>query len=247
VIIPTTVRFDTMHFPSRFVGPKAEWANGGVVAGTLAEVLAPGPVTVRLERPIPVETELVLENVVDCAELRDEAGNRLAVARRAEPLDLASIGVAPFAGLDAADRTVPSVSLDSHPAATCFVCGPEHPDGLDLQPGPVADGTGLATVLHLRDDLAFGSAGVVTPPVVWASMDCPGWFAGCEGEPALLGTMTAEQYVPLHAGDTVVVQSWLRGTEGRKVHVGCALWTPDAELVAASTALWIATPGLFSS
>ena len=243
-MLTTVARFDTMRFPSRFVGPMPEWTNGGVVAGTLAEALGHGPVTVRLERPIPVETDLALEVVGDIVELRDGTGERLAVGRHVEHLDLDEIGLPRFVAVEAASRTASAVPRDSHPASTCFVCGPRHPSGLDLQPGPVARGVGLATTLHLRADLALGPHGLVTPPVVWAAMDCPGWYAGCGGEMALLGTMTAEQRSAVHAGDDLVVQSWQRHADGRKVHVGSALWTPDAQLVAVATAVWITTPDL---
>ena len=233
-----------MHFPARFVGPMPDWANGGVVCGTLAEALGPGPATVRLERPIPIESQLSLEVVADAVELRDRVGDRLAVARRAEPLDLDAIGLPAFAGTEAASGTVSVVPRHEHPAAGCFVCGPQHPSGLDLQPGPVADGICLATTLHLRDDLALGEEGEVTLPVVWAAMDCPGWYAGCGGEMALLGTMTAQQFAPVRSGDDVVVQAWRRARDGRKVSVGAALYATDGTLLAAAEAVWILTPNL---
>ena len=242
--LDSTVRFDTVIFPPRFVGPMTEWANGGVVCGTLAEALGAGPATVRLERPIPIESELQLEHVAGVVELRAAEGQRLAVARSAEPLDLAAIGLPPFTGLDSAAVTVSVVPRDTHPAGGCFVCGPQHPSGLDLQPGPLPDSSCLATTLHVRQDLALGPDGVVTPPVVWAAMDCPGWYAGCGGQMALLGTMTAQQFAPVRCGDDLVVQAWSRKREGRKALVGSALWSSTGSLLAVAEAVWIATPDL---
>ena len=46
-------------------------------------------------------------------------------------------------------QQVPAIPLDEHPAPGCFVCGPRHPEGLNLQPGSV-DGTGtIATVMTI--------------------------------------------------------------------------------------------------
>jgi hypothetical protein len=235
------VRPDTVRFSSRFVGPRPEWANGGVIAGTLAAELAAPAASVRIERPVPIDIELSLEVVDGTVELRVPRGERLAVARSEPALDVEEVPA--FVGVDVAATTASAVPREHHPAAGCFACGPQHPSGLDLQPGPVPDGSCLAALLTVRDDLA-DRGGEVCPPVLWAAMDCPGWYAGCGGGMALLGSMSALQLAPVRAGDRVVVQSWTRGVDGRKVFVGAALYSDAGGLLAASRATWIMTPDL---
>jgi hypothetical protein len=234
-----STRHRTVYFSSRFSGPLPEWANGGVVAGTLAAELSGRAVMVRLERPIPVEASLQLVTLGDIVELRDAAGDRLAFATNAE---LDRTAIVPFVGVGVAAATTPIRPRDGHPAGGCFACGPAHPTGLDLQPGPVPDGSCLATVLHVRKDLVDGGNAEMTLPVVWAALDCPGWFAGCGGEMALLGTMTAEQFAPIRSDDDIVVQAWHHHSEGRKAFVGSALYSTEGTCLAAATAVWIATP-----
>lgn len=230
-----------MKISSRFVGPRPDWANGGVIAGSLAAELPGVPISVRIERPVPVETDLSLEIVDGMVELRELTGLRLAFAR---PVVHDFDDLPPAVDPAVAATTDPAVPRDGHPAAGCFACGPQHPTGLDLQPGLVPGGETYAARWVARDDLADDAGGLLHPRVVWAALDCPGWYAGSGGEVALLGSMTAQQFRPVRAGDEMVVQSWARGIEGRKTFVGAALRNGAGEVLAAAHAIWITTPDL---
>ncbi|MFP4511703.1 MAG: hypothetical protein ACLFRV_02010 [Acidimicrobiales bacterium] len=236
------MKLETIRFAPRYVGPMPGWVNGGVIAGRLAAELPDEAVTVRIDRPVPIDVDLVLgiETADGLVELRDHSGDRLAFAgSTAVEFDDLPPTVTPAA----AAATTPAVPRVGHPAPGCFVCGPEHPDGLDLQPGPLLGHPSLATTFVVRDDLA-PDGGALAPSVVWAAMDCPGWYAGCDGQMALLGSMTAQQFAPMRPGDEVIVQSWKRGVDGRKVRVGVALRDGHGSVVAASHSIWIMTPDL---
>jgi hypothetical protein len=226
----------SLTIPRRFTGPFPGWANGGSVVGALAAHLAHPAVEVRIGQPVPVEVELTVTLGDDGVALHGPGG-RLAVARPGTPP--AEADLPPAVDLDAARRTRPAVPADGHPAAGCFVCGPSREAGLDLQPGPV-DGAGvLATAWAPDPDLTDAPDGVLPHEVVHAALDCPGWYAGLGGEPALLGTMTAQQLRPVRVGEVVVVTARALGRDGRKVRVSTALRAPDGELLAAATAMWI--------
>jgi hypothetical protein len=228
-----------LTIPERFTGPYPGWANGGVIVGSLAAHLTEvgGPaVAVRVEQPVPVQVGLRVVLDGDGAELHGPGG-RLAVAG---PGTLVDPDLPPVVDLDACLPISPAVPVEDHPAAGCFVCGPGRQDGLGLQPGPVDGHVGvLATTWTPRTDLVGDGSTELPPEVVHAALDCPGWYAGLGGEPALLGTMTARQLRPLHAGEDVVVTARTVDRNGRKVRVATALRAPDGALLAAATATWV--------
>jgi hypothetical protein len=235
--IPTTSR--ALRIDGRFVGARPGHANGGVVAGLLAERLDPtgsAAVTVRLRRPVPLDTGLDLDGQDGRLLLRSD-GELLATAVSAAEHPTAR----PAIDLAAASDVRPVVDRSTHPAPGCFVCGPRHPDGLDLQPGVVAGSDLVATVWRPSADLS-DATGRVHPAAVWAALDCPSWYGAASGRPALLGTMTAWRDADLAIDRPAVVTGWPIAREGRKTHAGAALHTPDGRLVAAAATTWIHPP-----
>jgi hypothetical protein len=232
---PVTASRRRLILRRRFVGAVPGYANGGVIAGALAAHLRTrsSAIAVRLERPVPLEHQLTV--VTGPGEVRLEVDDTvLAVAR---PTDDAPPLPAPLSAVEAS-RTEPVVPLHGHPAPGCFVCGPAHGTGLDLQPGRVADRGLVATVWTPRGDLA-GPDGLLPPPIVWAALDCPGWYGAAGGRPALLGSITGHQRRPLAAEHRVLVSGWPQHRTARKTIAGSAIHTLDGELVAVATSIWI--------
>jgi hypothetical protein len=76
--------------------------------------------------------------------------------------------------------------------------------------------------------------------MVWAALDCPGgWSADLPGRPLVLGRMACHITALPAAGGQHVVQGWLLGGEGRKVHTGSALYDADGTVLAVAEATWL--------
>ena len=92
-------------------------------------------------------------------------------------------------------------------------------------------------------DAAFADAsGLIRTEVVWAALDCPGFFAWVVKEGrhgALLGTMTGEVIRRPKAGEPTVVMAWPIVREGRKETAGVALVSADGELMARAHQVWV--------
>lgn len=245
----------TLTIAERYGGPPG-CANGGFVCGLLAEQLAAervvqpgalvGAVQVRLRRPTPLGTELALERgapgvvLRQGAELLAEASEVAEEAVEAAPppallwgpelLSAARAAAARFAGHEA------------HPYPSCFVCGPLRAlgEGLRIFAGPDATGAGVAAP-WVPEAWCVDATGSVPVPLLWAALDCPGYFAVARaGERALLGTMTAQvRPGALRAGDACVVVAWALGAEGRKRHAATLLYGADGAVCGRSRQLWI--------
>lgn len=102
------------------------------------------------------------------------------------------------------------------------------------------DGRGdhVATTWMPPADLADATGQLPAAPV-WAALDCPSWYGGARGAPALLGTITARQHLPVPATSPVVVSGWLVHRDGRKTMAGSAIHDLDGELLAVASTIWI--------
>src|SRR5262245_36452104 len=114
--------------PRRFSGPQGS-ANGGVGAGIIA-VTVGEDVTVRLVRPLPLETDLT---VAPAAPGRWEvhAGDDLVAAATAAagPLDLGGPGPKPPTLEEARRLATRYAGLSSGRSIHCFVCGAARAEG----------------------------------------------------------------------------------------------------------------------
>ena len=81
----------------------------------------------------------------------------------------------------------------------------------------------------------------VRPEVLWAALDCVGYFAsGAPDYPvALLGRMTAEVDPRIVAGERCIVLGWSIARDGRKLHAGTALFGADGSLRGRARQTWI--------
>lgn len=212
----------TLRIDRRFRGPKAS-ANGGYTCGRIAQLVGAGTVEVTLRLPPPLDTPLRFED----GKVWD--GDRLVAEARAAELDLALPEPVPFA--EAAALVAARLPEADHPFPGCFVCGPERADGLGLRPAPLGDGRVVAT--WTPHDVA--------PELVWASLDCPGAFAGDPQQArglSVLGRLTGHVEALPVPGDELVVVGWpLPGGEGRRFVAGTALFKADTPL-AWGRAVW---------
>jgi hypothetical protein len=222
-------------FDRRFRGPP-ESANGGYASGVAAGLLG-APASVRLLRPPPLETPLDVER----------AGDRLIIVGdapviEATPSEL-EIEIPEPVSVDEARRASERYAgFETHPFASCFVCGPERDegDGLRIFPGRVDGREMLAATWTPTADLG-DDAGRVRPEFVWAALDCPGGWSsiGPLARPSVLGTLAARPLRDVIVGETYVAIGWQTGSEGRKDFVGSALFTAGGELVAEAAATWV--------
>jgi hypothetical protein len=219
---------DTVTIERRYRGP-LDSANGGYAAGLVGSHLGGGAqVTLRL--PPPLERPLALR--------RD--GERLllcdgdVVVAEAAPGDPALEPPAPPAPAEAAAASEGVGAFGPPQFAECFVCGVRaDASGLGIHPGRVPGRDGLVATTWVAHE--------VSPPVVWASIDCPGAYAVGEtglGEP-VLGRMTARVERLPEDGERCVVVGWPLGEEGRKLHAATALYGRDGAVLALARQIWI--------
>lgn len=225
----------------RFCGPPNS-GNGGYVCGLLAGQ-SQGPTTAVLRAPIPLDQDLDLAPGDGGARLTLGGESLIAESGPARH-DLPEPPVVPT--LDqaraAAERHLGHTTR-IHPI--CFTCGSERGegDGLRVFPGQLegAEPGVVACVWTPHADFA-GADGTVGPEIVWAALDCPGFFAWVEREGrhgALLGTMTGEVEAPVRAGQDYVVLAWPIVRDGRKEISGVALFDADGRRVARGHQVWI--------
>ena len=226
-----------MRIPRRFNGPLHS-GQGGYSAGTLAK-LVDGPTEVTLRRPVPLETELVVEQEKD-GSLRALAGHDLIMEADAAPeLDIELPGrVAPDAARAAAQRYR---GAREGIFSRCFVCGLAREDALGVFAGDV-DGRQLVASPWTPPRWSADSSGDVLSEFVWSVLDCPTAFAAYVGEKlpmSVLARLAVRIMGRVRAGEEHVLMAWPLGVDGRKRHAGAALLSSGGEPLAVARALMI--------
>jgi hypothetical protein len=242
LIVSCVVRLPRISFAPQFCGPPNS-GNGGYVCGVLARDIE-GPATSVLRARVPLDADLHLANDDDAVVLTDAEG---ALVGRAEPASHLELPQAPPApGLDAAraaGQRCRGIAERFHPI--CFTCGPERADGDGLRVfAGQLEGAEAGMVAGVwTPHAAFADAeGLIPVEVVWAALDCPGYFAWVEKagrHGALLGTMTGEVIRRPTAGEPCIVVAWPLAREGRKELAGVALYDADGALMARGRQVWI--------
>jgi hypothetical protein len=222
----------------RFCGPPQS-ANGGYICGLVASRIQQ-PVTVRLQRPPPLDTALELHAMGEGLWAVEHAGLRYMEARATAPLELA---IPDSPGYPQAQESALHGPHDSreHPCPGCFVCGPDRApgDGLRLFAGPVP-GRDLVAAAWVPDGSLARGDGSVPPEVLSAALDCPGFHALRTGSrPWLLGEFSAHVEGSVHAGERYVIVGWKIDGQGRKQTVGTALFDENNEICAWARGTWI--------
>lgn len=222
---------------SRFNGPPTS-GNGGYSCGLVATHIN-GPARVRLHVPPPLETSLRIARADDGGvQLHD---GDILVASGA-PAALQIDVPAPPSEDQARAAMTDFPCYEGHYFPTCFVCGPERQpkDGLELFPGPVEGDTGVWATLWQPSSDFLESDGHVREEILWAALDCPGYFA-CMGsalKPALLGELIGEIVEPVPGDKPLVVFAWSIGVEGRKYFAGTAV-AAGGRVLARARSTWI--------
>jgi hypothetical protein len=211
-----------------------ELAHGGYVAGLLTATLATDGSRVRLRRPVPPGRALRLERPdPGLVELHDDTG-LLADAVAADVLLEVPEPVVPAEAL-AASQLFPDAA--HHPFPRCLCCGPQHPRGLRVFPGPVSGRAVVAAHWRPPEQLA-DDQGALPRELVCAALDCPQLWALMYHAPAA----TRERVVTtvletrlehrVTAGEPHVVMGWPIGREARRWLSGAAIFGPAGELCA---------------
>ncbi|HEV7985779.1 MAG TPA: hypothetical protein VGP20_06410 [Steroidobacteraceae bacterium] len=226
----------TLTIGGRFCGPPG-YANGGYLAGLMAQHTSQR-VRIRLERPVPLETEMDLEVLEDGGLELKHAGATLA---RATPVDFKLDVPAPPSYIEALEASRHFAGFSKHLFPQCFVCGTERArgDGLRVFAGR-RSAANLVAAPWVADASLSDGEGKVRPVFMSAVLDCPGAFAACEDmAPMLLGEFTAHIDRRVHIEEPCVVVGWRISVSGRKYEVGTALFDEDGELCARAKAVWI--------
>src|SRR5829696_1766661 len=212
-----------------------EIAHGGYVAGILTAALAVDSSRVRLRRPVPSGRLLRVERPdAGGVELHDGA-DLLADGVEADVLLHVPDAVDPGEALAAA-RRFPGMA--HHPFPGCLCCGPEHPRGLRVFPGPVS-GRGIVAAHWVPPGRHAADGGALPPELVCAALDCPQLWALMVHAPAttsdrVVTTMLETRLErPVAAGEAHVVIGWPIGRDGRRWLAGAAVFGPSGELCAA--------------
>ena len=212
-----------------------ELAHGGYVAGMLSAALAAESTHVRLRRPVPTGRALqVLRPAPGLAELHDAAG-LLADAVATDVLIQLPPAVTPDEAR-AASRRFPDAA--HHPIPGCLVCGPAHPAGLHVTPGPVS-GRAVVAAHWLPPAAHAAPDGTLPPALVSAALDCPQlWALMLHAPPAtsdrvVTSVLETRLEAPVRAEVPHVVMGWPIGRDGRRWLAGAAIVGPDGELCAA--------------
>ncbi|MET8150386.1 hypothetical protein ACIBSW_02995 [Actinoplanes sp. NPDC049668] len=217
-----------MQIASRYNGPPTS-GNGGWSAGAFAVASGAGAdgraFEVTLVVPPPLETPLTV------ADGKVAAPDGSLVAEVAPVAD-AGAGVAPASLEQARAAAAGYPGFADHPFPTCFVCGPENPDGLRIFAGPLPDGRMAAPWVVPPD---------VRVETLWAALDCPGgWSALRTGQVYVLGRIAVAVDALPAAGSTCVVVGAAVSVQGRKAVVDSSVYAPGGERIATARATWIA-------
>jgi hypothetical protein len=220
----------------KFNGPPYS-GNGGYVCGLLANFIGQ-EAEVTLRKPAPLEQPLsILVNDDQEARLLD--GETLIAYGYPKTLNLEVPN--PPSIHEVKDAEQRYVGIENHIFPTCFVCGPLRRigDGLRIFSGSLAHGNGVACSWISHDSLSADD-GFVAPEFIWASLDCPGYFAvvGSQKIIALLGRMSVQIIKRPIAGETCLLLGWRLGKEGRKRYAGTALFSEAGDLYGMARATW---------
>lgn len=226
----------------RFCGPPSS-GNGGYCAGLLARGIS-GPATAVLKARIPLDIPLDLDGDTGRQVLISGEGEVIGEGLAASPGTLPDVPPPPtWEAAVAAEARHIGIGQRFHPI--CFSCGPERGegDGLRVFAGQLEGEEEGRLACTWTPHANFADAGGLIPTeVIWAALDCPGFFAWVVREGrhgALLGTMTGEVLRHPRAGEPCIVTAWPLERSGRKETAGVALFSAGGELLARAHQVWI--------
>jgi hypothetical protein len=233
------VKLATITIAPRFCGPPGS-GNGGYVAGLLGGFASGEAVDVRLRVPLPLAVVLDVVAAADGGVELKRGGELLAAAAPCE-LELEVPAAPSFATAAAAAVGYPGTRRHVFPG--CFVCGPARAagDGLRVFTGLVHDGEHRTVAGAWRPDASLaGTRGRVRPEIMWAALDCPGYFAVMpEDRTMLVGRSICRIERSVEVGEPCVVLAWRVDGTGRRQRAGTAIFGADGRCVARALSTWI--------
>jgi hypothetical protein len=224
-----------LRVPDRFAGPVG-FANGGWLAGMVAQASGLDPAEVTLRQPIPLDVDLILDDG------RLLLGDELLVEVRPGEFTRDIPAVVSLEQAQAGESR--SLVRSSPEYGNCLVCGVDRPDGYGLRPGAVTGRADTVACVWRPGSLTplLDPADVI--PATWAALDCPGvWTIDAPNDPMLLGRMTAQVLTPPNLNDDVIAVGQRYTREGRKMFTSTALFSVDGALLAHAEQIWIAVTG----
>lgn len=225
---------------ARFNGPPG-MGNGGYACGRVAALIGE-QVRIRLQRPVPLDTELFVMEMADPHGVTWQVRQDTRGVALARPAKIVLDAPEPPSYVDALAASTHYSGFHGHPFPTCFVCGPDRNrgDGLRIFAASLP-GTERVAAPWLPDASLAGADGKVRPEFIWAALDCPGYFAAVPlSLPAVLGEFAVHVDRLVHVDEPCVVVGWKLGENGRKYRAGTALFDEDGELCAVGEATWVA-------
>jgi hypothetical protein len=225
------------RIPHRFNGPPGV-ANGGLAAGFIARAVGER-VTVRLHKPIPLEADLTITEA-DGRWLVHQGELLIATAMPADAIGLTPPHVPTHDEAVAARARFPG--LENPRFSGCFVCGAGRSDGLGVHSGVLVQ-PGMVAAPWTPAPEFVDAQGTVRPEILWAALDCPGFYATFQdGRYALLGELSVQSDGPVAADACDVVVGWTIDQQGRKRRAGTALFDRHGACRARGIATWIEVP-----
>lgn len=233
----------SIRVPARFSGPIG-FANGGWIAGMVAQASGLDPAEITLRRPIPLEVDLELAMEPDLSGGRLTDGESLIAEVR--PGDFQREVPTFVTREEAISAETASLVRSSPEYGHCLVCGVDRPDGYRLRPGALPGSDDAVACLWRPASMQPLLPSDAAIPAAWGALDCPGvWTIDAPNDPMLLGRMTASvRHAPdLSRGnliDDMIVVANRHGREGRKMLTSTALYSLEGELLAHAEQVWIA-------
>jgi hypothetical protein len=230
-------RVPSLRIDERFRGPP-ESGNGGYVAGLLARALGGSDIEVTLRVPPPLGRALELRIADSEAELGD--GDELIASAIPAAVEIVPPPAPTLAAARASSRGFTGFAKHIFPG--CFVCGPERStgDGLCIFPGPVEGTNGVVSSEWIATPDLSEQQDRVAPEFIWASLDCPGYFAVQQTAGlAVLGRLAVRLIADVPVGKPLIVTGWGIESAGRKHKVGTALYDEAGQALAVAVATWI--------
>lgn len=224
----------TITISKQFCGPPNS-GNGGYVCGMLdrqTDYLS----EVTLQKTIPLNKELNLLQEDETVKLMD--GD--ALIAHAKPGDFYMQVPEPPTFEEAEEAAKNYAGLNGrHTFPGCFVCGPDHQQGMYIFAGRHEE-TQLYAAPWIPDRILADEQDRVKTEFIWAALDCPGYFSIVKDqpEPFLLGRMTAKILHPITAYEKCTVIAWDLGREGKKHYCGTAVFNEREELCAVAKGIW---------
>jgi hypothetical protein len=238
----TTTGKDATGFEvaGRFAGPDGI-GNGGYCCGLFAG-LVEGPATVKLLRPVPLERSFEAREGRDSVIEIRHAGETIAEVAESAPLTGLEPPVRPTVAEAALAARQSAFDSPAHPFPRCFVCGPDHSNGLGLHPGFVSPDHRVQAAPFVPPEDDSGPDGATATEIVWAALDCPSFPGRLLGKevPYLLGSMSTEILAPVPTGEACVAVGWELAQEGRKLECASTILSSAGEILARCRTLWIA-------